>query len=180
MDNTRVNRLKSVLIAILLFIFGIVFIAVPESSYNTISKVLAWALIVVGAILIVFYLLNFNSLDGSGIFIEGLLILGLGLVLMFWPYLDIVVIGVGLGLAGISFIGTSLDQKRDGYIGWWKILVYGVIELAIGAVLVALHYSGATDGYVTIFLGASLIVGGIFILATIAFMEKEEEEETEE
>lgn len=158
-----IERARAIFISLLMITFGVLFVALPDTSFDVLVKVLAWILIVGGVCYIISYFLYHSIQISSAPFINGLLMLSLGLLLLYAPSIYIVLIGFGLSFVGIEYIGSALDQKRAGVKGWWKDLIYGIVEFVIGAILVVLRYSSAAHEAVMIYLGVSLIVDGLFI-----------------
>lgn len=167
-----IERTKAAIIAIVMIVFGVLFVALPQTSYNIISKVLAGLLIGIGLLLLILYFVNFKKLSSSINFVGGVLLMGLGILMMFVPGLYIVAIGMVLVFTGTQYMGLSLDRKRSGDSGWWKDLVYGIIEFVIGLILIILNYTSVAQRAVMLYMGISLIIDGVFILIAMITFDK--------
>ncbi len=161
------EKTKTICLALVMIVFGILFISVPETSFDVTIKILAGILTIVGAIWLIGYFLFFKEQIDASQFIDGAFYLGLGLLLFYVPDLYIAIIGIVLSVVGIQYMGSAFDQKRAKAKGWWVDLVYGLVEFVIGATLVILRYSSATHSAVMIYFGVSLILDGLFILAAL-------------
>lgn len=167
-----IERTKAAIIAIVMIVFGVLFVALPQTSYNIISKVLAGLLIGIGLLLLILYFVNFKKLSSSINFVGGVLLMGLGILMMFVPGLYIVAIGMVLVFTGTQYMGLSLDRKRSCDPGWWKDLVYGIIEFVIGLILIILNYTSVAQRAVMLYMGISLIIDGVFILIAMITFDK--------
>jgi uncharacterized membrane protein HdeD (DUF308 family) len=171
-DFITAEKTKNVLMSICLIAFGILFIALPDTSYNVLTKVIAWALIIAGAIMVLYYFINFKLTVKGSIFVNGVLFFGLGLLLLFVPDLYITFIGIALAFAGLQTIGASLERKKRLEKIWWQELVSGLVNFAIGVVLVVLNHAKVAQNAVMIYLGISLIIDGIYILVAMLLFKK--------
>jgi len=163
----REQKIKTILLSLLMITFGVLFIVFKESSFDVAVKVLAWILIVVGALWLCDYFIWFKDQDDSSQFVSGMMYLGFGLLMLFIPELYLALIGIAVALAGLQYIGASFDENRLKVKDWWKTLLYGIIEFAIGTSVIALRYSGAAHAAIMIYAGVALIVNGLFILCAL-------------
>lgn len=163
---------KSILLAIGMMVFGIIFIANPNSSFNTLVTVLGWILVILGILGIVFSFIGFKSNFNRLSFINSFLIVGFGFMLLYVPTIYITIIGLALAFSGIQYIGISLEKCSKDEIGWWKDLIYGLVQFVLGAVLVILRYSSVASEAIMIYLGIMLIVDSLFILAVNIFIKR--------
>lgn len=162
-----VERTKAIIISLLMITFGILFIALPETSFNIVLSILAWIFIVVGALWILDYFFFHKFMFTSIQFVSGLLMLCFGLLLAYIPSIYIALIGFALAFAGVQYMGSALDQQRAKVKGWWKDLVYGLVQFVLGSVMIVLRYSSITQKALMIYLGVSLILDGLFILVAM-------------
>ncbi|MBQ7579442.1 MAG: DUF308 domain-containing protein [Clostridia bacterium] len=167
-----VERTKTIILALAMLVFGILFIILPQASFDVMITVLACILIVVGLAWLVGYFIYFKEQTSSSGFVNGVLYIGLGAIMLYIPSVYIALIGFALSFIGVQYIGYALDSKRLGEVGWWKDLIYGIVEAVIGIILVVLRYSSASQNAIMIYLGISLIVDSLFIFAMLAFVKK--------
>lgn len=167
----RMERTKAIILSLLMIVFGILFIALP-SSFNVMITILASLLIVVGAIWLIDYFIFWKDQTDSTQFVNGIIFIGLGLLMIFKPDFFIAIMGLILAVIGIQYVGASLDEKREKVSGWWKDLIYGLIEFAIGLPLIILGASSAVTHAIMIYFGITLIVDGVFILVAMFTLKK--------
>ena len=161
------ERTKAILMSVVMIVFGSLFIALPEASYNVIITVLAWILIAIGIYFVVSYFLVPSLLLNSIEFINGVLFILLGVLLLRKPEIYIALIGfVGITI-GLQYVGTSLNKQRAHAEGWWQDLIYGAVEFVLGFVLVILNYTEVAKNAIMIYLGTSLIFYGLFVIVSI-------------
>ncbi|MDR0798414.1 MAG: DUF308 domain-containing protein, partial [Dysgonamonadaceae bacterium] len=130
------------------FVVGILFIAIavimllfPIESYETISRVFAVLMFVVGIFEVVFAFSNRKLLPGWGWILSlGILDVVLGVFLIAHPYLSasliIFILAFWLIFRGFSLIGTSMDLQRFGNQTWGWYLAIGILSIicAIGII----------------------------------------------
>ena len=161
------ERTKAILMSVVMIVFGSLFIALPEASYNVIITVLAWILIAIGIYFVVSYFLVPSLLLNSIEFINGVLFILLGVLLLRKPEIYIALIGfVGITI-GLQYVGTGLNKQRAHAEGWWQDLIYGAVEFVLGFVLVILNYTEVAKNAIMIYLGTSLIFYGLFVIVSI-------------
>ena len=161
------ERTKAILMSVVMIVFGSLFIALPEASYNVIITVLAWILIAIGIYFVVSYFLVPSLLLNSIEFINGVLFILLGVLLLRKPEIYIALIGfVGITI-GLQYVGTGSNKQRAHAEGWWQDLIYGAVEFVLGFVLVILNYTEVAKNAIMIYLGVSLIFYGLFVIVSI-------------
>lgn len=166
------EKTKTFLMSICLVAFGILFVAMPQDSYNVLTKIIAWALVAIGAVMILHYFINFKPTVKGSIFVNGVLFLGFGMLLLFVPKLYTTFIGIVLSFAGIQAAGNAFEQKKRLEKHWWHDLVSGVVNFVIGVVLVVLSHTSVAQSTVMVYLGVSLILDGIYLLVAMFFFKK--------
>lgn len=159
--------LKISIIAGLMLLLGILFIALPQGSFNVLVTILGWCLIVVGVAMVISYFALLRTITTSIQFVTGMLLFFFGLLFLTVPTIYIALIGFGLALFGIQYVGEAILRQKLGDKGWWKDLIFGLVEFLIGAVLVILRYSSVAQNAIMIYLGIALILDAIFLICTV-------------
>jgi|GEM_PF-6975637 len=166
------EKTRAIIMSLLMITFGILFVALPNTAFDVVVLVLGWIFIAVGLFWIVSYFTFFQSHLTAVQFVNGMLFVGMGLLLLLVPSIYIALIGFVLAFVGIQYVGNALEQKRSKVQGWWHDLVYGIVEFLIGAILVVLRYTSVAQEAIMIYLGISLIVDGLFVLVAIFIFHK--------
>ena len=169
----KMEKTKTVILSLLMIVFGILFIALPEASFSVAMKVLSWIFIVGGIGVLVNYFVFFKVQLTATAFINGVIILLFGILLLNVPSIYVALIGFAFVFAGTQYVGTALMENRLGEKDWWKDLVYGVVQFVLGIVWVIMRYSMATQSAIMIYLGVSLILDGLFVLVSLFVLKRE-------
>lgn len=138
-----VNKIKnnSILLAIIMIIYGIVLIIWPQLNADIIAYIISSIIIIAGAISLVkyfrrgaekqFYKIE-QVLGVIALIIGIILFLNVGIIESFIPF----VLGIFVLSSGISKLQNALDLKRMNYSNWKLVMVMAVINLLFGIILV--------------------------------------------
>lgn len=174
MENTaKMQIVKATVLATLMIVFGVLCIALPEKSFGVVVTILGWACIVLGLVFIVSFFMNLKVLTTPTQFVIGTVLILLGIMFLCVPSIFIALIGFGLAIYGIQYIGIGILKNKMGYKTWWQELMIGLVEFLIGIVLIVLCYSNVTHAAVMIYLGISIIIDAIFLLCTVVAFGKD-------
>lgn len=160
-----IEKTKIVVISVLMLVFGILFVAVPETSFGVLTSVFSWIIIVVGALLVLHFLVNAKVVPWTNL-VLGIVSILIGILLLFLPGIYIVLISIGILVAGIGYIANSIQKRKASVKDWWKDLIVGIVQVVLGILLLILNFSAAAYAIMLIF-GISLIIDSIFIFVTM-------------
>ena len=166
------ERTKAIMLAVLIIVFGVLFVALPETAFDIVVQIMGWLFVIVGLIWIISYFVDFKLHLTSIQFVNGALFVCLGVLLLYVPSIYLAIIGLAMAFIGIQYIGSAFEQKKQGEKSWWIDLIYGLVEFILGAVLIVLRYSSVAQTAIMIYLGVSLIIDGIFILVALFTLKK--------
>lgn len=166
-----IEKTKFVLTSLFMLVFGILFIALPQASYDVLTTVLSWMIIVFGAILCLHFLINPKVVPWTNI-VSGLATILIGIFLLIFPTTYLILIAILLIVEGVIYISNSIAQNKAGVMGWWKDLICGIVQVVLGVSLFIVNYTAATS-VVMIYLGILLIVDSIFILCAMCLIKND-------
>ncbi|MBO6158355.1 MAG: DUF308 domain-containing protein [Firmicutes bacterium] len=169
----RILLSSAVLSALTYIVVGVVLLAYPEVSYVSLVYIGAVAIMIMGLIDVVRYVLRGINEGKLNNYLSRGLILVLVSVFMFarTDYV-IIVIPILLGLAividGIIKLQRSVDLWRLKFEGWIFVLILAVLSLAIGAVLIfrpmdSVKALTMVTGIALIYCGITSVVVSIFV-----------------
>lgn len=156
---------------ILMFVCGILAIALPRLSSIEIVIVLSWLILIAGVWHIIF---AFHSHSIGGFlwkFLVALLYIIAGLYLSMNPLLGVIsltlVVAIFLALEGVIEIALYLGLRRLRHSGW--ILLNGIISLILG-ILIWKQWPSSSSWVIGTLVGISLIFSGVsrFMLSLAA------------
>lgn len=168
MENTaKMQIVKATILATLMIVFGVLCIVLPQQSFGVVVTILGWACIIFGLVLIASFFMNLKVLTNPTQFVVGVILILLGIMFLCVSSIFIALLGFGLAVYGIQYIGISILKNKMGYKSWWQEFIIGLVEFLIGIVLVVLCYSGVARAAIMIYLGISIIIDAIFLLVII-------------
>lgn len=171
MNFLAIEKIRSLIFALGLLALGIVFIIVPGDSFNILTKVIAWISIVLGALMILYFFFDLKEAPVT-ILAIGILLLVLGIVALLFPDFIIHLIFLALCFVGIAYIASSIEAKKAGDKSWWKNLLYGLVQLALGIILIVVSYAAAVT-IVMVSIGVMFILDGIFIFVMMFLIKQQ-------
>jgi len=143
---------------------GLLILATPEASAFVIVLVVGIALIVSGATDVWFHLKGTGIVRGRGI-AEGLLSVGVGVVLLVFPNQTLRLIAVIVGgyfvIRGIAVLVAAWRARASGT--WAVEALRGLVFVALGGVLIVLPKS-VFAGLIVATAAAAIIVGGVMLV----------------
>jgi len=159
----RIAKIGYIVMSVVLFSLGTLFIALPDISMRIIGKTLGATLIFFGCVKLVGYF----SKDLFRLAFQydlqfGILVFILGLVILLKPseVINLLFAAMGIDLLADSLfkIQIALDSRKFGIGKWWGILALAILAGIISFALVFKPSESAK--YLTVLLGATLIVEG--------------------
>jgi uncharacterized membrane protein HdeD (DUF308 family) len=152
---------------VLLILLGIAAVAMPLMAGIAAALVFAWILILTGMIgLISAFAGRAHSHLGWSL-ASAIIALVIGVILLLYPLAGAialtVVISVYLLLDGVALIGLALDHRRRGIGPWGWLLVSGLIDIVLAAIIFFMNAIGSAV-FVGVIVGISLIFAGIALL----------------
>ena len=166
----RVAKIGYIIMSVLLCVFGVLLIAVPDISLSVIG-------IVCGALFIVFGLVRLVGYFSKDLYrlafqydlAFGLLMIALGIIMLLSPesLMNFICIALGLSIFadGLFKVQIAIDSKRFGLSTWWLILALAVITVVVGIVLVA--RPSDSSRVLIVLMGVSMLCEGILDLGTV-------------
>ena len=162
---------SSIIISILMFVLGMMFIIFPQMSFETITYILSVVLIING---IYFIIEKEDSFFFSGFLTLGIIQILIGLILILNPILmkTLFPIFVGIVMVTISTLDfrISLLLKKYGYKNWLSIFIFSVISIICGLIIIIKPTTIGTVA-ITTYLGLILSIYSISnIIDSIIFI----------
>ena len=166
----KIAKIGYIIISLVLCTLGIMLIADPDISINTIGLACGIILIIFGGVKLVGYFSrDLFRLAFQYDLIFGVLIIALGTIILVNPgsMMNFLCIALGLSILadGLLKIRISIDSKRFGIREWWLILALAIPACLLGGVLMFRPGQGAE--ILCILLGATLLVEGILNISTV-------------
>jgi len=162
-----------VLAAVAYVVVGVVLVAYPEVSYVSLCYIAAAAVMLIGLVDVIRYILRGISEGKLNNYLSRGLVLVMVSVFMFVreDYVIIVLpvlLGLSIVVDGIIKLQRSIDLLRLHFDGWIFVLILAAMSLAIGAVLVFRPLDSAKTltmvmGIALIYCGVTSVVVSIFV-----------------
>ena len=171
MNKIGKNELKLIILAALVFIFGILFCCATKTAVNVLSVIIGIVFILSGSLLILESILtkksSFTSDSASGAFALAFGILFIAkelgwLILEYIPYI-LIVLGVIILIDAILIMAV---KQRKNIFAFIYELVLGIVILVFGILLLT---NDDFKEYASLVFGITLIVYAIFILLVALF-----------
>ncbi|ADL35137.1 hypothetical protein bpr_I2404 [Butyrivibrio proteoclasticus B316] len=155
--------------AIVLIVVGIILAVWTAASLDVMARVLAVLLIVIGAVLIITYLVHKEkSFTISGGFVAGIIIAAVGAWIFANPgkFTDFIpkLFGIFILISGLSNLGQTVSLIRYKSTTWWISLIIAFVTVGLGAFLF-FNPTNAKEIAVTL-IGVFLIIDGVTNLIT--------------
>lgn len=161
MKQVRMARNGYILLSVIFYIIGIVYMMVPSISPKALCIIGGSILIIYGIVKILGYFSNDKyCLAFQYDFACGLLLIALGIIVLACNMRIYQHLFSGLGLLilldALLKIQISKDARKFGLEKWNRILICSIIAGALGVLIIVKPFSGT---------GGSRIIGGIGLLA---------------
>mgnify|MGYP000447865597 FL=1 len=162
-----IAKIGYIVMSAVIFSLGILFIALPDISMQTIVKALGTTMIFFGCV----KLIGYFSKDLFRLAFQydlqfGVLVFVLGFVILFKTCnainLLFTVIGISVLADSLFKLQIAFDSRRFGIKKWWGILALGILTGIIALVLVFMPFKNIKA--LSILLGVTLITEGILNL----------------
>ncbi len=159
---------ESLLVSIVAIAFGIVFVALPESSGNGVCYALGAIFICLGSFLLVRHFIV-DWLFFSNLFVLGALMITAGILCFAKPELTksilTVIFGGYLIIDGFSQLQDGVNCVNQKVKGAWWLFILAIISILFGCIV-----AFGTFDYIMMVCGISLIIEGICnIITTLKF-----------
>ena len=157
------KRIKADFLAssILCIVLGIIFIGCNDGVINLMGSVFAVILIIIGAVYVGSFFLNFIT-NGLSV-LMGVIILAMGIWFLVQPAVIVslipIVLGVVLLFHGLRAIKETIEAKKFGYDAWGADLILAIISLICGFICVFDAFGVMEKA--TIVVGIILIYNGV-------------------
>lgn len=178
LKNLKANYTISAIVCVMI---GIVLIIWPGTSTQVVCMVFGGLLLAYGIIQIVLFLFaREHTLYLQGMLLLGIIFSVLGAWIFIRPEIVIaavpVIIGIIVIVHGVHNAIQAVDLKKMNYEKWWVALLFGILTIALGAVLVYNPFSVVNT--VVRVIGAFLIYDGLsdmWIISRISKTKKDKQ-----
>lgn len=164
-------KLHSYMAAVMLIIFGILFVAYPMDAARLVCYFAGAVMIIWGAVKIISWGVTELHVIGSYSLVAGIALLAFGIFIVAYPDSIVGVITLAFGIALIVDstvkIQQALDMARLKIKGWWMSLIIAAITLALGILILCDPFSGA-EAFIIVF-GVSLIADGVLDFLSLVY-----------
>lgn len=155
--------------AIVLIVVGVILTVWTAASLDVMARTLAILLFMIGAVLIITYLVRKEkSFTISGGFVAGIIIAAIGAWIFANPgkFTDFIpkLFGIFILVSGLSNLGQTVSLIRYKSSTWWISLIIALVTAFLGAFLF-FNPTNAKEIAVTL-IGAFLIIDGVTNLIT--------------
>ena len=155
--------------AIVLIVVGVILAVWTAASLDVMARTLAILLFIIGAVLIITYLVRKEkSFTISGGFVAGIIIAAIGAWIFANPgkFTDFIpkLFGIFILVSGLSNLGQTVSLIRYKSRTWWVSLIIALVTAFLGAFLF-FNPTNAKEIAVTL-IGAFLIIDGVTNLIT--------------
>lgn len=165
-------RILYIILSVLYIFCGISLLTMPSMYGASMIYVIGLLIVFYGAMMVGAYFMatNFKTI-WTLLFGIVLIVLGIMCMCNIWEasLALAIVIGIGFIIAGGYKIYQSFVVKDLGVSNWWLILILGICNLVVGAIL--LFNLQSSMELITILVGCNLLVNGVsdLMLAFMAF-----------
>jgi uncharacterized membrane protein HdeD (DUF308 family) len=154
--------------AVLLIVLGAAALLLPLLAGLFVGTIIGVVLLITGIVGLLSAFSGGAHLHRGWSTASAVIALVFGFLILFNPLVGVLsltlLLGAYLLLDGISLIGLGLDQRRRGSARWPLLLLSGVVDLILAALIVLLSGIGSAV-VVGVVLGVDLIAAGIALLA---------------
>ena len=154
--------------AVLLIVLGAAALFLPLFAGLFVGTIIGVVLLISGLVGLVAAFSGGPHLHQGWSILSAVIALLVGLLILFNPLAGVVsltlLLGAYLLLDGISLIGLALHQRKGGSPRWGLLLLSGIVDLVLAALIVTLSGIGSAV-VIGIILGVDLIAAGIALLA---------------
>ena len=137
-DILKAIKADYLLSSVLCIALGVIFIIMRDGVINLLGSVLAIAMIVIGAVYLGSFFLNFLT-NGFSVFL-GIMILAVGIWFLLQPAVIVslipIVIGVLLLFHGIRALKEILEARKFGFSAWGAGLILAIVSIVCGLICV--------------------------------------------
>lgn len=160
-DEVKLNKYDDLSRTLILALFGLVLLLLPEEFNKIIGLILGAILLIVGLIGIIKYII-LKEYKFTVNLISAILYAALGIIVIFYPFSIINLITICLGLylviSGVikTIFSFTLKRITDKWIG---SLVMGLITIVLGCLLIFNPFASIA---ITKLAGAFLVVAALF------------------
>ena len=154
---------RGIWLSILMIVIGLVLVIWPGHVMTTAIRVLGFALLVGGGILIYSWYRGRTLANDTLTLAEGIALAVGGLFVLLAPGLIISIIPFAVGgivvVNGILNLAQALDQKRYDYARWPMALALAILTIVLGALIILNPFS--TMEMLVIAIGVIIIYNGV-------------------
>ena len=171
----RAAKVSYIVMSAVLCVIGILFMARPRISATAMGYILGAALVIFGiAKMAGYFARDLYRLAFQYDLETGIILLVLGVIILIFPGMMMNIISIALGVLiladGLFKIRIALDARRFGIERWWLTIVLAAAAITFGVVLVFQSARGAA--FLTVLLGAALLMEGLLSLYVVVTMVK--------
>jgi uncharacterized membrane protein HdeD (DUF308 family) len=167
MDLLRGSRITAYTIGALSLIAGVVLLFWPDRTWTVVARLIGILFVVIGFGQAVEAVTTHRQGNYWGLLLlRGVINLGVGLALLFWPDATVTVVVwlVGLDLVVTGVIALIVGFQVPKEMGRGSLLIQAVVTVALGVLIMA--WPDATLNVVSIIVAIVLILFGLALLAS--------------
>ena len=167
MDLLRGSRITAYAIGAICLIAGIVLLFWPDRTWTVVARFIGIFFVVIGIGQAIEAITTHRQGSYWGLLLlRGVINLGVGLALLFWPNATVTVVvwlvGLDLVLTGILAFIVSFQVPKE--MGRTTFLVQAVLTVVLGVLIMA--WPSATLTVISVILAAMLILFGLVLLVS--------------
>jgi uncharacterized membrane protein HdeD (DUF308 family) len=165
MDVLRGSRIAAYAVGAICLIAGLVLLFWPDRTWTVVARFIGIFLVVIGFGQAIEAITTHRQGNYWGLLLlRGVVNLGIGLALLFWPsatvHVVVWLVGLDLVITGILAFIVSFQVPKD--MGRGAFLVQAIVTFVLGVLIMV--WPNATLNVVSIILGLLLVITGIVLL----------------
>ena len=166
-DLLRGSRIAAYAVGAILLIAGLVLLFWPDRSLTVVARFIGIFLVVIGLAQAFEAVTTHRKGSYWGLLLlRGVINLGIGLALLFWPHATVHVVvwlvGLDLVLTGILAFIVSFQVPKE--LGRGSLLLQAIVTVVLGVLIMA--WPSATLTVISVILAVLLILFGLVLLAS--------------
>jgi uncharacterized membrane protein HdeD (DUF308 family) len=153
---------------ILLLVLGVIAVLVPEIASLAVTLLLGWIFLISGIAGLITTFMMRNAPGFGWALVSAIIGILAGVVLIAWPLSGVLsitlVIIVFFIIEGVASVMYALEHKRELSGRWGWMLVSGLVDLVLAAIVFA-GLPGSAAWVLGILVGINMIMGGAAMIA---------------
>jgi choline-glycine betaine transporter len=161
------ENIKLTISALVYLILGVMFCVGLNRMVDFAESTISFVFLVIGAIFVLIYGLLPSDGKVYKVLVYGIIMLGLGLLMVFYRKFFIIALAVMIAYGGVVSIMDAINKKKEN-TPWVPECVVGVVVVALAVMVIILSGTNAAKNIIALFMGATfLIEAAIEIIALV-------------